>query len=283
MTLLTTDELKAIQTPWGEIGYLVFKRTYSRTNDGLSEELHDVILRELQASDEQLNVGFTDEEKERYYITRKKLKWSVAGRFMWQLGTKVVDKLGLPSLQNCAFTVVDHPIKPFIWAFEMLMLGSGVGYNIQRKYVSRLPGLKGPIKIERVDENDADFIVPDSREGWTKLLSKVLKAHFYGEEGFTYALHLIRSKGAPIKSFGGVAAGPEEFHIGIQEVHNILNNRANQFLRDIDCLDIMNLIGYIVVSGNVRRSAEIAIGDHDSKDFIMAKRWDLGTIPNWRL
>lgn len=279
---MTTDQLKAIRTPWGEIGYIVFKRTYSRTEDGVSEELHDVIMRELKSSDEQLHVGFTDEEKERYYVTRKKLKWSVAGRFMWQLGTKVVDKLGLPSLQNCAFTVIDHPIRPFTWAFDMLMLGSGVGYSIQKKYVSQLPRLKGPITISRVDENDADFIVPDSREGWIKLLSKVLKAHFYGEEGFTYALHLIRSKGAPIKSFGGVAAGPEEFHEGIQEIHKILNSRAEDFLRPIDCLDIMNLIGYIVVSGNVRRSAEIAVGDPDDKEFLMAKRWDLGPVPNWR-
>lgn len=61
------------------------------------------------------------------------LKWSVAGRFMWQLGTKTVKKLGLPSLQNCAFTVVDTPVRPFTWAMEMLMLGSGVGYNIQRE------------------------------------------------------------------------------------------------------------------------------------------------------
>ena len=56
---------------------------------------------------------------------RTQLKFSPAGRFMWQLGTKTVDRLGLPSLQNCAFTVVNEPIKPFIWAFELLMLGAG--------------------------------------------------------------------------------------------------------------------------------------------------------------
>jgi hypothetical protein len=44
----------------------------------------------------------------------------------------------------------------------------------------------------------------------------------------------------------------------------------------------MNIIGYIVVSGNVRRSAEIAIGDYDDVEFLKAKRWDLGSIPNWR-
>jgi ribonucleoside-triphosphate reductase len=191
------------------------------------------------------------------------LKGSVAGRFWWQLGTKTVDKLGLLSLQNCAFTIVNDPIRPFTWTMDALMLGSGVGYNIQREYVNTLPKVKGKIKIERKDEPDADFIVPDSREGWVKLLAKVLKAHFYSGEGFTYSTICIRSKGAPIKSFGGVASGPEELCWGINEIHQIFNNRAKKKLRPIDCLDIMNIIGAIVVAGNVRRSAQIAIGDPD--------------------
>lgn len=114
---------------WGEIGYIVFKRTYARKlNDNLSttEEFDDVINREIKASETQLKVGFTEEEKERYRTLRRQLKWSVAGRFMWQLGTKTVDKLGLPSLQNCAFTVVNEPVRPFAWAFELLMLGAGI-------------------------------------------------------------------------------------------------------------------------------------------------------------
>jgi adenosylcobalamin-dependent ribonucleoside-triphosphate reductase len=66
------------------------------------------------------------------------------------------------------------------------------------------------------------------------------------------------------------------------EIHKILNLRANKKLRPIDCLDIMNIVGSVVVSGNVRRSAQIAIGDHDDIEFLKSKRWDLGNIPNWR-
>jgi len=274
-------------TPWGEIGYVTFKRTYARRLDDSNpnsdtEELHDVVNRELDASDKQLKVGFTNEEKLLYYNTRMNLKWSVAGRFMWQLGTNTVDKLGLPSLQNCAGVVVDSPIRPFTWTFEMLMLGSGVGYNIQREYVYQLPKLKDKIEIKRVDAADADFIVPDTREGWVKLLGKVLKAHFYTGKGFTYSVQLVRSKGAVIKGFGGLASGPEELCWGMNEISNILNSRSNRKLRPIDCLDIMNIIGFVVVSGNVRRSAQIAIGDYDDMQFLKAKRWDLGPIPNWR-
>lgn len=278
---------KEIDVPWGEIGYITFKRTYARRlkEDDLNsktEEFWQVIERELIASDKQLNVGFTEEEKKRYAELRMKLKFSTAGRFMWQLGTKTVDKLGLPSLQNCAFVVVNNPIRPFTWAFEMLMLGSGVGYNIQKHNVYQLPKLKGKIKIERKDTGDADYIVPDTREGWVKLLGKVLKAHFYGGEGFSYSTVCIRSKGALIKGFGGTASGPEDLCWGISEINKILNARANKKLRPIDCLDIMNIIGFVVVAGNVRRSAQIAIGDYDDLDFLKSKRWDLGQIPNWR-
>jgi len=280
-------ELQNREVKWGEIGYITFKRTYARRlkEDSISsktEEFWQVVKREIDASDKQLGVGFTEAEKQRYFDTRMDLKWSVAGRFMWQLGTKTVDKQGLPSLQNCAGVVVDSPIRPFTWTFDMLMLGSGVGYNIQREYVYQLPKVKKKVKIERVDSASADFIIPDTREGWVKFLAKVLKAHFYSGEGFTYSTQLIRSKGAPIKGFGGVASGPEELCWGIGEISKILNNRSNQKVRPIDCLDIMNIIGFIVVSGNVRRSAQIAIGDSDDLEFIQAKRWDLKSIPNWR-
>ena len=278
---------KEIKTPWGEIGYVVFKRTYARRvkeedKDSKTEEFWQVVQRELQACKKQLNVGFTREEELQYAKYRLGLKFSTAGRFMWQLGTKTVDKLGLPSLQNCAFVTVNQPIRPFTWAFEMLMLGSGVGFNIQKENVYQLPKLKSKIKIERKDTNDADFIVPDSREGWVKLLGKVLKAHFYSGESFTYSTVCVRGKGTPIKGFGGTASGPEDLCWGITEIHKILNNRSGKKLRPIDCLDIMNIIGFVVVSGNVRRSAQIAIGDYDDIEFLQAKRWDLGSIPNWR-
>lgn len=287
MTLNLKKLSEEISTPWGEIGYIVLKRTYSRRlkeddPNSKTEEFWQIIQRELEACKKQLKVGFTPEEEEQYAKYRLALKFSPAGRFLWQLGTKTVDKLGLPSLQNCSFVTINQPIRPFTWAFEMLMLGSGVGFNIQKENVYQLPKLQKKLKIERLDTNDADFIVPDSREGWVKLLGKVLKAHFYSGEGFTFSTVCVRGKGAPIKGFGGTASGPEELCWGMQEIHKILNNRANKKLRPIDCLDIMNIIGYIVVSGNVRRSAQIAIGDYDDIEFLKAKRWDLGSIPNWR-
>ena len=269
--------------PWGEVGYPVFKRTYARAmEDGKTEEWQDTVERVIKACNEQLGCDFGPIEQDQIRHMMLNLKGTVAGRFLWQLGTATVDRLGLPSLQNCAFVVVDDPIRPFTWAFEMLMLGSGVGFNIQRENVYQLPKVKSKVEVTRCDVNDADFIVPDSREGWVELLKRTLEASFFTGESFTFATHLIRSKGSPIKGFGGTASGPEDLVWGMQEINKILNKHAGQRLSPVDCLDIMNIIGRIVVAGNVRRSAQIALGDSDDIEYLRAKRWDLGGIPNWR-
>ena len=277
-------------TPWSTLGYLVYKRTYSRrideaNVDSRSEEFGETVERVINSCDKQLKCEFTPQEEERLrgYLTG--LKGSVAGRFWWQMGTATVDKLGLSSLQNCAFTTVDNPIRPFTWAMDMLMLGSGVGYNIQRKNVDKLPPVNSSFTCPtRVDSSDADYIVPDSREGWVKLLGKTLKAAFLSDNKstFTYSTKMIRGKGAPIKGCGGVASGPEDLCWGIEQISKVLEKRAGKKVRPIDVLDVMNIIGAVVVAGNVRRSAQIAIGDADDVEYLLAKRWDLGNIPSWR-
>jgi len=268
--------------PWGEVGYATYKRTYSRPIKDRTEEWEETVDRVIEACNKQLKCEFNEHDQADIKRMMMQLKGTVAGRFLWQLGTKTVDRLGLPSLQNCAFTVVDEPIRPFTWAFEMLMLGSGVGYNIQREHVYQLPKVKKKVKVQHVNDHGADFIVPDSREGWTDLLKRVLEASFFTGQGFSYDTSLVRPAGSPIKGFGGTASGPNDLIWGMQEINRILNERSGQRLRPIDCLDIMNIIGKIVVAGNVRRSAQIAIGDHDDIEYLRAKRWDLGNIPNWR-
>ena len=86
--------------PWSTVGYLTYKRTYARPIEGTNrtEEFPETVDRVLKACDNQLNVGFTDEEKYRLRNYFLELKCSVAGRFLWQLGTKTVDRFGLASL-----------------------------------------------------------------------------------------------------------------------------------------------------------------------------------------
>ena len=278
------------ETPWSTVGYLTYKRTYSRRLDpedlnSETEEWEDTIDRCIQAAKDQLGCNMSEDEYGRLRYYMHQLKGTVAGRFLWQLGTPTIEKLGLPSLQNCAACVVDQPVRPFTWAMDRLMLGCGVGYNIQREYVYKLPPVLSTFKKPvRHDHKDADFVLPDTREGWVKLLEYTLRSAFYTEDkqGFSYSTQLIRGHGAPIKGFGGVASGPEILCEGIDQISDVLEKRKGKQLRPIDCLDIMNIIGSIVVAGNIRRSAQLAIGDPDDIQYLKAKNWSEGNIPNWR-
>lgn len=285
-----SNEAPDVETPFSTIGYITYKRTYARrlgeNSDSPTEEFPDTIKRVVDATNTQLGCGFTKDEQDRLTKYLLQLKGTVAGRFLWQLGTGTVDKLGLASLQNCAFTVVDSPVRPFTWAMDLLMLGSGVGYNIQKTNVDKLPIVNPNFTAPtRVDNSSAQYIISDTREGWVALLGKTLKAAFLSNKGaptFTYSAQLIRGKGAPIKGFGGTASGPEDLCWGIDKISGVLMKRAGKKIRPIDALDIMNIIGAVVVAGNVRRSAQIAIGDCDDVEFLLAKRWDMGSIPSWR-
>jgi ribonucleotide reductase alpha subunit len=262
-------------TPWGMLGYITYKRTYARRlhesddSDDTTEEYRDTILRILNGCQKQLKVNFTNNELERAYRYLMGLKCSVAGRFLWQLGTETVSKLGIMSLQNCAFVKIDDPVKPFLWIFDVLMLGTGVGFNIQKENVDKLPPvLDVDITITRKDTKDADFIVPDSREGWVSLLEKVFEAYFYKGVSFNYSTVLIRSAGTKIKGFGGVASGPEDLVKGINYIQGILNKRKGQKLTSVDCLDIVNIIASVVVAGNVRRCLPVGSKVHTSTGLI---------------
>jgi ribonucleotide reductase alpha subunit len=261
--------------PFSTIGLFTYLRTYARRHDETDpkstvESWKECIERIVRSCNNQLHVNFTEEEMKEVFSLLYNLKCSVAGRFLWQLGTRTVDNLGLPSLQNCSFVTINDPVRPFTWAMNFLMLGSGVGYRVLPEDLVNFPDVKYALAT-RKDTKDADFIVPDSREGWVKLLGKVLKAHFYSGKSFTYSCTLLRSKGAPIKSFGGLASGPEVLCDGIDKINNVLNKRTGQRLRPIDALDVMNIIGMIVVSGNVRRSAQICLGDSKDAEYLNAK------------
>ena len=182
---------------------------------------------------------------------------------------------------NCWATAMREP-KAFLFLFENLMLGGGVGYSIRREDVHELPKIKKGVIVTHEATKDADFIIPDSREGWVKLLANVLDAFYVTGKSFTYSTILIRGYGELIKGFGGKASGPQILIDGIEKITKIFQSREGKKLRSIDVLDICNIIGSVVVAGNVRRSAEIALGDPDDILYLRAKNWGAGNVPNWR-
>ena len=271
------------QPNWGfnGLGYIVYKRTYARLkDDGKTEEWHETIRRCINGS-QKIGANYTQEEAEQLFDLIFNLKCNFAGRMLWQLGTPTVERFGANSLLNC-WNVSMNSIKSFLFLFENLMLGGGVGFSIRREDIHELPRIKKGVNITHKNTKDADFIVPDSREGWIHLLEKVLEAYFINGKSFNYSTILIRGAGERIGGFGGIASGPQILLDGIEKINKIFQTREGKKLRSIDVLDICNIIGGIVVSGNVRRSAQIAIGDPDDYLFLRAKNWSLGNIPNWR-
>ena len=271
------------QPNWGfnGLGYIVYKRTYARLKeDGATEEWHETIRRCINGA-QKIGANYTQEEAEQLFDLIFNLKCNFAGRMLWQLGTPTVDRFGANSLLNC-WNVSMNSIKSFLFLFENLMLGGGVGFSIRREDIHELPRIKKGINITHKNTKDADFIVPDSREGWIRLLEKVLEAFFINGKSFNYSTILIRGAGERIGGFGGISSGPQILIDGIEKINKIFQSREGKKLRSIDVLDICNIIGGVVVSGNVRRSAQIAIGDPDDYLFLRAKNWSLGNIPNWR-
>jgi ribonucleotide reductase alpha subunit len=272
------------KTPnWGfnGLGYIVYKRTYSRVKEnGENEEWFETVERCVNGA-QKIGAKYTKEEMERIYDLVFNLKCNFAGRMLWQLGTSTVDRFGANSLLNCWNTAIKKP-EDFCFVFENLMLGGGVGFSVRREDVHELPKVKKNVKISHECTKDADFIVADSRSGWIALLRNVLQSYFETGKSFSYSTILVRGAGEPIAGFGGTASGPLILVQGIEKICNVLKSREGKKMRSVDALDICNIIGSVVVAGNVRRSAEIALGDPDDILFLRAKRWDLGNIPNWR-
>lgn len=182
---------------------------------------------------------------------------------------------------NCYFVNIEH-IEDFEMLFDYLMLGGGVGFSVERSKIHDLPKVKHGVSIVHERTNDADIIVPDSRQGWRRLLHAVLKSFFETGKSFTYSTILIREFGAPLKTFGGTASGPGALIDGVNDICKVMQAREGKKLRSVDVLDICNIIGRIVVSGSSRRSAQIAIGDPDDILFLRAKNWGSGNVPGWR-
>ena len=278
------DSYKTKTPPWGfgGLGEIVYLRTYSRPVEGLdrNETWVETIQRVIEGA-VGIGVPYTPQQAELLFDHMFYLRCSMSGRALWQLGTPLVKQFNGTSLNNCYFTNIET-VEDFELLFDYLMLGGGVGFSVERSKIHDLPKVKANVLITHERTNDADIIVPDSRQGWRRLLHSVLKSYFETGKSFTYSTILIREFGAKLKTFGGTASGPGALIDGIEDICKVLDNRAGKKLRSIDVLDICNIIGRIVVSGSSRRSAQIAIGDPDDVLFLRAKNWGGGNIPAWR-
>jgi len=268
---------------WSNLASIVYKRTYARhLGADVSRPLEnwpDTVERVIAGNVRNHNVSAQEIERLRYYMMER--KGIPAGRGLWYSGSPGHDRLGGVALANCwALTADDW--KNFVIAQDLLMLGGGVGMSVEHRFVSLLPKVRKDVKVVNKNTSDADFIVPDSREGWDDLLYRVLESYFVTGKSFSYSTTCVRPAGEPIRGIGGKSSGPGPLIKFIDKLSKILNNRSGKHIRPIDASDIICATGEMVVSGNVRRSAIIILGDSFDKEYLKAKRWDLGNIPTER-
>jgi adenosylcobalamin-dependent ribonucleoside-triphosphate reductase len=198
------------------------------------------------------------------------LKWTPPGRGLWAFGTPMtMEKRNSASLQNCAMVSTrdidrNDPGALFAWVMDALMLGIGVGFDTL--------GQDKQMSIYAPTEPASIYEIPDTREGWVEsvrlLINSFLRQNQPIQE-FNY--DLIRPLGAPIKGFGGVASGPAPLIDLHTRIRNVIGSRAGEALDSRAIVDIVNLIGTCVVSGNVRRSATLALGVPEDNGFINLK------------
>lgn len=264
---------------WSNLAKVVYKRTYARSDTGTLENWNDTITRVIRGNTQ--GHKLKDSELNQLEFLMLNRKAIPAGRGLWYSGSPSHSRIGGVALNNCWFTTADD-IDNFVLAMDLLMLGGGVGLSVEHKFVSKLPKVKKDVKIIHMASQDADFIVPDSRQGWCELLHRVLESFFITGKSFTYSTVCVRAYGQKIVGFGGLSSGPGPLVKFIENLCGILIAREGRHARPIDAMDILCSTGEMVVAGNVRRSAIIILGDAFDKEYLKSKRWDLGQVPTYR-
>lgn len=282
------NSYKEKKVPWGytdaagnSVGEITFLRTYSRLKeDGTKETWAEVCERvingmySLQKDHAKSNrLPWSDSKAassaKEAYDRLFQLKWTPPGRGLWVMGTAIVNQQrNSAALQNCAFVSTEsmsklNPAKPFAFLMEASMLGVGVGFDDK--------GADKDFTIYKPQQGE-EYVIPDTREGWVESTSAIINAYLRADtKAPLFRYEEIRPAGTPIKTFGGTAAGSEPLERLHQHVIRIFDNREGQKLTRKDIADLGNLIGVCVVSGNVRRSAELLMGRIDDADFLNLK------------
>lgn len=274
------EKYKDKQPNWGPLGYVIYKRSYSRLIPGedRSEEWVDTCKRVVEGSyTVQLNHCkslklFWDQRKAQYSAQKMfdkmfNLKFCPAGRGLYCMGTDLIYKRGSAGLFNCS-TISTKNIKtnfsnPFAFMMDFGMYGVGIGFDTKGA---------NTVTIKEPSIGDYTFTVDDSRQGWVELLRVILDS-YVGKTKYPKNIDYskIRPEGSPIVTSGGIAPGPKCLIDCIESITKILNSRINEKLTSGNITDIMNIIGKCVISGGKRRIAQIAFGDYSDEEYISLK------------
>lgn len=303
------DSYKDKEPNWGALSKVAFTRTYARKLEG--EELVEHLVRDKGMTAAEA-AAQTDAVMEAFWQTARRCvefamsvlkhsvvaghrgwneqkgqkqakdmfkrlwdgKWLPPGRGLQFAGTPVVEKKGAAVLNSCGFFSTAGIGKdfagPFCGIMDFLMLGVGMGSDV-----------KGADKftVQAPVDSEGVYCVEDTREGWVDAFRVKLKSYTGGPR-VTYDYSLIREYGAPLKTFGGTSSGYIPLKNLLDSVDTILAPRIGQKIGVTAIADLINQIGVCVVAGNIRRSAEILLGEEGDEEFTKLK--DPSQLRDWQ-
>jgi ribonucleoside-triphosphate reductase (thioredoxin) len=278
----TVEELRTLTPEFGYNGFgeFIFYRTYSRMkSNGSMEDWCDVVKRVTEGTFSirkdhyvknhvEWDESFWQHYAKQFAISLFHMHWLPAGRGLWGMGTDFMYRVGSMLLTNCAFIEVEDNLADAAhWIMDCLMLGVGVGAHPTEE----------DIHTYMPNPQTVDHTIQDSREGWCDSIKILIESYtkpYSNKVIFDYSL--IRPAGELIKGFGGIASGPRP----LIYLHRLISHFFKQYHYCEDDYtivqlksDIINAIGQCVVAGNVRRSAEILLGDINDDVFVNLKNY----------
>jgi len=155
---------------------------------------------------------------------------------------------------NCSYIAVDKP-SSFDEILYVLMNGTGVGFSVERQHVSQLP-----VVADDFHDTDTTIVVGDSKLGWAKAFKELVGMLYVGQVP-QWDMSKVRPAGAPLKTFGGRASGPEPLESLFTFCVETFKSGAGRRLTSVECHDIVCKVAEIVVVGGVRRSALISLSN----------------------
>jgi adenosylcobalamin-dependent ribonucleoside-triphosphate reductase len=277
------DEFNEEQPNWGPLGYVTFKRTYARVivdEEGAerTEEYWETIRRVVEGCYtiqlnhcKNLKLPWIPYKAQKSAQEMYNLMWNFRflppGRGLWMMGSDYIYERGSAALNNCAFVSTNELdvsfAAPFCFLMDMSMLGVGVAFDCEGASL---------VYVKQVETAGYTHVVEDSKEGWVDLVRVLLEAYVgNGKRPVNIDYSKIRPIGSPINTFGGIAPGPGPLMECVKNVDTILEPRIGERITSTDITDLMNVIGKCVVSGGVRRTAELALGKTDDEDYLELK------------
>jgi len=166
-------------------------------------------------------------------------------------------------IYNCAYLPIEdrHAFREVMF---MLMSGTGVGYSVQQKHISKLPKIQTPAYEQR-------YIIGDSIEGWSDAVNRLCKAYLEGRVRPRFCYDDIRPKGTPLKKSGGKAPGPDRLRQTLEAIEKIFIQAVGRQLYSIEVHDIICHIANCIVAGGIRDSAMISLFSPDDVHMVTAK------------